>query len=261
MVAAHLAGTRYGIRVDPADGLLTQGADGYALTWMDARVDGVPVTPRIGKPVEINALWVNALAGARRAARAARARRRRRDGLARTGEGQLPRTGSPRPAGWLTTSSTGPAATTPRCGPNQLLAWSLPYAPLRPEPGRCCERSAAAPADAARAAQPRAGRAAATGRAPGDRRERDRAYHQGTVWPWLIGPYVDAARATSGCRPIGRCSTGIDAHLAECGLGSVSETADGDRAARRHRLPVPGVVGGGDAARSPNVGVTFTAQK
>src|SRR5579859_4785441 len=62
IVEAHLAGTRYGIRADPADGLLTQGQDGLALTWMDARVDGRPVTQRAGKAVEINALWVNALA-------------------------------------------------------------------------------------------------------------------------------------------------------------------------------------------------------
>ncbi len=65
VVKAHVQGTRYGIGVDPADGLLTQGQPGYALTWMDARVDGVGVTPRIGKPVEINALWVNGLAALR----------------------------------------------------------------------------------------------------------------------------------------------------------------------------------------------------
>ncbi|MFD0823901.1 amylo-alpha-1,6-glucosidase, partial [Micromonospora zhanjiangensis] len=62
VVDGHLAGTRYGIGVDPADGLLTHGAAGEALTWMDARVHGVPVTRRAGKPVEVNALWVNGLA-------------------------------------------------------------------------------------------------------------------------------------------------------------------------------------------------------
>src|SRR5439155_1428129 len=61
VVDAHLRGTRYGIAVDPADGLLTQGAPGYALTWMDARVGGTGVTARIGKAVEVNALWCNAL--------------------------------------------------------------------------------------------------------------------------------------------------------------------------------------------------------
>ena len=62
VVRHHLAGTRYGIRIDPADGLLTQGVAGYSLTWMDAVVDGVPVTPRRGKAVELNALWINGLA-------------------------------------------------------------------------------------------------------------------------------------------------------------------------------------------------------
>src|SRR5581483_6744272 len=99
IVAHHVAGTRFGISVDPADGLVRQGADGWALTWMDARVDGRPVTQRAGKPVEVNALWVNALAAiARLLARVGRddaavaslharaqagflARFRRRDGL------------------------------------------------------------------------------------------------------------------------------------------------------------------------------------
>ena len=61
IVQHHVDGTRYGIGVDPADGLLRQGADGWALTWMDARVDGVPITQRAGKPVEVNALWLRAL--------------------------------------------------------------------------------------------------------------------------------------------------------------------------------------------------------
>ena len=73
----HLDGTRFGIGVDPADGLLRQGADGWALTWMDARIDGVPVTPRAGKPVEVNALWLRALD----VAAAAHRRRRVRDAL------------------------------------------------------------------------------------------------------------------------------------------------------------------------------------
>ena len=70
IVQHHVDGTRFGIGVDPADGLLRQGAEGWALTWMDARIDGVPVTPRAGKPVEVNALWIRALeiaAGWRRA--------------------------------------------------------------------------------------------------------------------------------------------------------------------------------------------------
>ena len=69
IVARHLDGTRFGIGVDAADGLLRQGADGWALTWMDARIDGVPVTPRRGKAVEVNALWIEALSVAGQLAR------------------------------------------------------------------------------------------------------------------------------------------------------------------------------------------------
>ncbi len=90
IVDHHVAGTRFGIRVDPDDGLLTQGAEGWALTWMDARVDGRPVTPRAGKPVEVNALWINGLAvvaalGTRvgRDERGRRGRRGARSGLVR----------------------------------------------------------------------------------------------------------------------------------------------------------------------------------
>src|SRR5262249_46003800 len=128
VVTAHLAGTRYGIRVDPADGLLTQGADGYTLTWMDARVDGVAVTPRAGKPVEVNALWVNglgALAFLRTlvgldAADLAALRRRAEASF---------RSRFPAPTGWLYDVVDGPAGDDPALRPNQLLAWSLPRGP------------------------------------------------------------------------------------------------------------------------------------
>ena len=69
IVDNHVEGTRYGIRIDPEDDLVTQGAEGFALTWMDARVDGVPITARVGKTVEINALWISALAPAFRPSR------------------------------------------------------------------------------------------------------------------------------------------------------------------------------------------------
>ena len=108
----HLDGTRFGIGVDAADGLLSQGADGWALTWMDARIDGVPVTPRAGKPVEVNALWIEALSVAGELARNdacdARSRQPRR--------ARSPRA-SPGPTGAAcSTWSTARRATTRRCG-------------------------------------------------------------------------------------------------------------------------------------------------
>ena len=224
VVDHHLAGTRYGIGADPADGLLRQGADGEALTWMDARVDGVPVTPRRGKPVEVNALWVNGLATVIKLA-----------WQARTGAGAAVHAHPaaltsfarrfPAPTGWLHDVVDGPAGDDPALRPNQLLAWSLPYAPLRPEP-------AALQAIGAALMTPLGLRSLAPaapgyrGRHQGGPADRDRAYHTGTVWPWLIGPFVTAWRSLGVSAD--QTLSDADAHLGEYGLGSVSETADGD---------------------------------
>ncbi|HST24510.1 MAG TPA: amylo-alpha-1,6-glucosidase [Gaiellaceae bacterium] len=216
VIDAHVAGTRYGIKVDPADGLLAQGADCVALTWMDARVDGVPVTRRAGKAVEIDALWVNGLA---------------------TVAGLLERLGQDasriRALEARARASFGPAflhggrcddvVGDPRLRPNQLLAVSLPFAPLvESKIVESCGPLVTSlglrsldPADPGYVGQHRGGPA-----------ERDAAYHQGTVWPWLIGPYVEAALKTGV--PVDGVLDGLDAHLVEWGLGSVSETADGD---------------------------------
>ncbi|GAA1830895.1 amylo-alpha-1,6-glucosidase [Luedemannella flava] len=232
IVTAHLAGTRYGIRVDPTDGLLTQGAEGKALTWMDAVVNGIAVTPRPGKAVEINALWINGLA----------ALAGLRERLGRPGDDLLkvrelavdsfrrrfvnPETGWLRDVVDSTSLQTYPRGDDPSLRPNQLLAFGLPYAPLRGgDPGAVRAVSAAL-------LTPLGLRTLATGENgykgghQGSPVDRDHAYHQGTVWPWLIGPYVDA------CLAVGVDATGaldgLVAHLPEWGVGSVSETADGD---------------------------------
>ncbi|MFG1777586.1 amylo-alpha-1,6-glucosidase [Micromonospora sp. NPDC049048] len=234
VVDAHLAGTRFNIAVDPADGLLTQGGTpGTALTWMDARVYGVPVTPRTGKPVEVNALWVNGLAGLAELTE-----------LAGRDAGELWRLHGraaaafadrfPAPTGWLHDVVDAPAPAYPLGGatqhdddllrPNQLLAWSLPYAPLEPD-------EATVRRVAAGLLTPLGPRSLApdspefVGRHRGGPAERDGAYHQGTVWPWLLGPYADAARRAR--MPVDDLFVGVEAHLTEYGLGSVSETADG----------------------------------
>jgi predicted glycogen debranching enzyme len=215
VVRHHQQGTRHGIRVD-ADGLLTEGADGLALTWMDARVGGVPVTQRAGKPVEVNALWINGLATVgsllervRRDAAEVRAlERRARESFA---------------GAFLHGGRCSDVAGDSRLRPNQLLAVSLPYAPLAD--GAIVDACAPLvtsvglrsldPADPGYVGLHRGGPA-----------ERDRAYHQGTVWPWLIGPYVEAALKTGV--PVAGALDGLVAHLDEFGLGSISETADGD---------------------------------
>jgi predicted glycogen debranching enzyme len=239
VVRWHLEGTRFGIRVDPADGLLTQGAPGYALTWMDAVVGGVPVTPRHGKAVELNALWINGLAAlaglhqrlgrdtadldARRAT-ATRSFRRR----------------FPAPMGWLYDLVDSPVSETgPRnddgLRPNQLLAYALPNGPMRgtdPEPVRAVGRALLTPLGL-RSLAPDV--EDYRGVHQGDPASRDRAYHQGTVWPWLIGPYADAATAVGISTD--RLLDGLVAHIGEWGVGSVSETADGDAPHRATGCP------------------------
>ena len=226
VVRAHLAGTRYGIGVD-TDGLLTQGADGHALTWMDAVVGGTAVTPRRGKAVELNALWVNGLAAVGELR--SRLRRDRSDvDTLRARAIESMRRRFPALTGWLYDTVDGPDGDALQLRPNQLLAYGLPHAALRDDP-------------AGRGAVEAAGRALLTplgprslapgspgytGRHRGDVWTRDHAYHQGTVWPWLIGPYVDAARAVG--LPVDGVLDGLQAHLGEWGIGSVSETADGD---------------------------------
>jgi predicted glycogen debranching enzyme len=224
VVLAHTAGTRYGIRVDPADHLLTQGSDGYALTWMDAIVDGHPATPRRGKAVELNALWVNGLhAVADLRERLGRDATELRDAAGRATASFRRR--FPAPSGWLYDVVDGPGDD-PSLRPNQLLAFGLPDGPMRDTdaaPVRHVARALLTPLGLRTLAPDDP---AYRGAHRGDPAGRDGAYHQGTVWPWLIGPYTDAAAAVG--LPAGEALGGLVAHLAEWGIGSVSETADGD---------------------------------
>ena len=217
--AAHERGTRYGIRADSTDSLLISGLPGHALTWMDARVHGVAVTPRMGKPVEVNALWINALnvlAGLREHAGRDATEVRARAARATTAFRQR----YPAPGGGLF-DVLDPADPTTR--PNQFLAYALPHAPLRGKPVPTSVDALVTPLGLRTLAPDAPGY---RGRHRGGPAERDTAYHQGTVWPWLLGPYVEARRA-AGQNTDGLL-TGVNAHLREYGLGSVSETAEGD---------------------------------
>ncbi|HYD98990.1 MAG TPA: amylo-alpha-1,6-glucosidase [Alphaproteobacteria bacterium] len=195
IVEAHLRGTRFNIGMDPADGLLRQGAEGYQLTWMDAKVDGWVVTPRRGKPVEINALWHNALrlmaewlGEAGDAAEAARLGAL----AARAAASFNARFWNPA-TGHLFDVVDGEGGDDPACRPNQLFALALRHPVLDPAHWR-----AVLDAATERLLTPHGLRSLAPGhpdykpRYEGDLRARDAAYHQGTVWGWLIGPYVDA---------------------------------------------------------------------
>jgi predicted glycogen debranching enzyme len=225
----HRSGTRFGIKVDAADSLIRQGADGVALTWMDARVEGKPVTQRAGKAVEINALWINALATV-----ANLEERLKHDASDLRRLGQLARESFKHhflgPDGCA--DVVDPASFQVR--PNCLLAVSLPYAPLL--------ESSIVRVAGAELLTSLGLRSLATsdsqykGLHRGGLRERDNAYHQGTVWPWLIGPYVEAALRTGVAVP--GVLVGLEKHLWEWGLGSVSETADGDAPHRASGCPM-----------------------
>ena len=222
IVDQHHGGTRFGIKVDD-DGLVTQGEPGRALTWMDARVQGSPVTPRFGKPVEVNALWVNGVRVVAELMETLHDHRAADMQLAGDGATRsfLARFAGHGP-GLLDVVDPDDAS----LRPNQLLAASLPHAPVT-DPWEAAELvRACGPLVTSlglRSLSPNDPRF--IGRHRGDVAARDRAYHQGTVWPWLIGPYVDACRRaridTAGL------FDGLLAHLSDWGVGSVSETADG----------------------------------
>ncbi|HVY41061.1 MAG TPA: amylo-alpha-1,6-glucosidase, partial [Polyangia bacterium] len=245
IVEKHLAGTRFGIGLDPADGLLRQGAPGYQLTWMDAKVGDWVVTPRRGKAVEINALFYNA--------------------LMLLGGWLADEEAAGRHEGWTLRSETVVAAAArlresfnrrfwnPRTGclfdvldgepdrqgscddasirPNQVLAISLPHAVLDTAhwvPVLNVVREQLATPFGLRSLAP--GHPDFKPRYDGDLRARDAAYHQGTIWGWLIGPFVDAWLKAfpddrHGAR---RLLDGVDQELSAACIGTISEIFDAE---------------------------------
>ncbi len=228
----HVRGTRYGIQVDPADGLLRAGVPGTQLTWMDAKVEEWVVTPRHGKPVEVNALWYNALrivdALGRRLGR--RAGRKRCRDLAEQAQESFPRRFWYAPGGHLYDVVDGPTGDDPALRPNQLLAISLPFPLIAGEQARSILETVAmelATPYGLRTLSPRD--PGYRGHYQGDIWQRDSAYHQGTVWPWLIGPYLAAQRRVYGPQADVRSQLAplLD-HLNSAGIGTISEIMDGD---------------------------------
>ncbi len=226
----HVAGTRFSIGVDARDGLLAQGASGYALTWMDAKVGDLVVTPRRGKAVEINALWYNAMCllgewlEAERGAAAARPYRE----LASRAGASFNRRFWYEAGGYLYDIVDGEKGDDSAFRPNQILAVSLRYPVLdqarwKPVIEQVKERLAT----------PVGLRSLAPGHPDyrskyfGDLRARDLAYHQGTVWAWLIGPLVDAWTKAYGDFDGARALLGgFETHITEAGVGSISEIFD-----------------------------------
>ena len=230
IIDAHLTGTRFGIGVDPADGLLRQGAEGYQLTWMDAKVDGWVVTPRRGKAVEINALWHNALRLMEGWLRDDGHARDADDLRAHADRARISfnnRFWSERLGHLLDVVDPDDDA----CRPNQLFAISLEH-PVLDEP----RWRAVVDVVEARLLTPVGLRSLAPGHPDykpqyfGDLRTRDAAYHQGTVWGWLIGPAVDAWLKThpGDTGRARRLLDGLIAHLDAAGAGSISEVFDAE---------------------------------
>ena len=232
IIHAHVDGTRHGIRVDPEDGLLRAGESGMQLTWMDAKHGDHVFTPRIGKPVEINALWLNALeVMVRLAGRVRNATEKRYvQALLKKASAGFERFWNEEKSCLYDVVDADELKPDASIRPNQIFAVSLPYCVLSPERMRAvvdtCARElltsyglrTLSPADPAYQAH-----------YTGDSWQRDAAYHQGTVWSWLLGPfsrahyrvYADAALAQTFLAPIAQ-------HLSDACVGSVSELFDGD---------------------------------
>ncbi len=240
IVDYHLRGTRFGIGVDPADGLLRQGAEGYQLTWMDAKVGDWVVTPRRGKAVEINALWYNALRLLEGWVREEGNHRREETARNLAEHAERCRDSFNRrfwyaDGGYLYDVVdgvvNGEPGDDPACRPNQVFAIALHHPVLARE-----RWEAVLGTVAEHLLTPVGLRSLAPGHADykptydGDLRARDAAYHQGTVWGWLIGPFVDAwLRVHPGdAAQARRFLEGFVPHLGGACLGSISEVFDAE---------------------------------
>ena len=240
MLEWHQRGTRFGIRMDPADGLLRAGEAGVQLTWMDAKVGDWVVTPRIGKPVEVNALWFNAVCILRDLAADLGQAQQRAAYAALAGRISA----GFEAAFWFEAGGhlydviDGPEGDADVNGrrrdaslrPNQIFAVSLPHPLLSGEKARrvvdVCAAELWTPVGlrslAARDSRYR-------GHYGGGPLERDGAYHQGTVWTWLLGPFVVAHHRVYGNTAAALAFLrDMPAHLREACIGQVSEIMEGE---------------------------------
>ncbi|MGA9814098.1 MAG: amylo-alpha-1,6-glucosidase [Terriglobales bacterium] len=234
IISWHVRGTRYGIKVD-SSGLLSSGEPGVQLTWMDAKVGDWVVTPRRGKPVEIQALWYNALCIMEDLARRSgdEPGQKRYGNMATVASWSFNRLFWNENAGCLYDVTNG-APPDPSIRPNQIFAVSLTNSMLSPERAKAVVEKVQehlltpyglrtlAPTDP----QYR-------GRYTGGPVERDGAYHQGTVWPWLLGAFITAyvkvnQNSEGARRQAAEWMAPLQEHLSDGGLGHISEILDGD---------------------------------
>jgi 4-alpha-glucanotransferase len=232
IVTHYRNGTRHGIIMDATDGLLHAGEAGLQLTWMDAKVGDMVITPRIGKPVEVNALWYNALQ-----TMAQFALTLNDDALfqAYSVMAEHTRTGfqrflRPDQEGLYDVLDVPEGRHDDRIRPNQILAVSLTYSALEPDAQsnivKTCKHHLLTPYGLRTLASHHA---EYRGQSRGGVWERDSAYHQGTVWNWLLGHYALAEyRVTGNAEQAMLKLEPVQRHLNEAGLGTISEIFDGD---------------------------------
>lgn len=226
----HCRGTRYNIHLDPADGLLYAGGEGLQLTWMDAKVGDWVVTPRTGKPIEVNALWYGALRTMAKFARRLGKPHQEYEAIADRTLARFARFWNPETGYCYDVLDTPNGVDDPALRPNQIFAVSLPESPLTPAQQRgvvdACGQ-ALLTSYGLRSLAPT--HPDYQGQYGGDPRQRDGAYHQGTVWGWLLGPFVLAhLRVYNNPIQARQFLEPMADHLLSHGLGSLSEIFDGD---------------------------------
>jgi predicted glycogen debranching enzyme len=225
IIGWHVSGTRHKIGMDHRDGLLAGGEEGYALTWMDARIGDWVVTPRRGKPIEINALWYNALRlTADWCERAMRPAGRYRQMAAKAHESAQQRFWY-REGGYCYDVVDAPDGDDPSLRPNQVIALALAYPLIEGD-----RAHATLDLVTAKLLTPYGLRTLSADDPryqpsyKGGQRARDAAYHMGMAWPWLMGPYLDAHLRLKGDREVvRRLLEPFHAHLLDAGLGTISE--------------------------------------
>jgi predicted glycogen debranching enzyme len=230
IIDAHVAGTRYNIHVDPADGLVFAGGPGVQLTWMDAKIRDWVVTPRTGKPVEINALWINALETMAGFSRLLGKPGDRYEKLAAKAKASFQKFWNEERNCCFDVIDSPGIGNDAALRPNQIFSVSLPISPLIPQQQKAVVDVCAhhlLTSHGLRSLAP--GEAGYAGHYGGSPRNRDATYHQGTVWGWLLGPFALAHLRVNGnpeaalrfLEPLGR-------QIYASGLGTLSEIFDGD---------------------------------
>jgi predicted glycogen debranching enzyme len=230
IIDAHVNGTQFNIKVDSVDGLLSQGSPDVQLTWMDAKVGDWVVTPRTGKPVEVNALWINALHTMAVFAATVQKPREAYESLEEKATRSFQKFWNVERDCCYDVIDTPVGEKDASLRPNQIFAVSLPVSPLSPSQQKAVLETVSQhllTSHGLRSLGPQ--EAGYKGQCTGGQRERDGAYHQGTVWGWLLGPYAlahyrvyrGASAAQSFLEPLGRTIYGP-------GLGSLGEVFWGD---------------------------------